>query len=254
MSNLSERMYRVNLKFRRLFLIFSIVLLLALIISTLFIVNSHDLMSLFDNQTATEHLRSDEEQRVIDELPNDAIYSLPRNATEYQISLFEDLFVAHERFSDNNNEETQLVYAQLIARNFIADFYTLTNKSNRLDVGGMQFIMDSLSDEFEVFAQNTFYLYLNQQLNLFGVSSLPEVTSTRVLLSEPGFYRQDLDEWPWAEYLPIITIDIEWNYADSTLPYLDNFQSSARFILMENEGIIRIHSILEIPQPASYGW
>ena len=196
--------------------------------------------------------RSDEELDVIDQAPDDLIYTLPRDATTLQLDLFQELYYTHEQFTGTGSDENLINYASLIAQNFIADFFTLSNKSARTDIGGMQFIADDIFDDFYEYALNTFYLHLNHHISTFGSESLPTVETIRVLTAEAGFYSLSLQDYPWTENVPIIIIDLEWEYRNTTLPYIGEFQTSVRVHLQEINGEIRIIGIVEMPEQAEY--
>lgn len=54
-------------------------------------------------------------------------------------------------------------YAKTISKLFIIDFYTLDNKLSKNDIGGVQFIKDSMKDNFIEQARGTFYRYVEQK-------------------------------------------------------------------------------------------
>ena len=62
-------------------------------------------------------------------------YTLRKDATEYQRTLFNELEEAKDAYDLMKDDETTLEYAEAIVKNFISDFYTWSNKSGRSDVG-----------------------------------------------------------------------------------------------------------------------
>ena len=72
---------------------------------------------------------------VTDEIANGYNYTITDEATKYSKQLFDDL--KKELSKDSVNEEK---YAKLEAQLFVSEFFTLSNKVNRNDVGGVQFI------------------------------------------------------------------------------------------------------------------
>ena len=207
--------------------------------------------------------RLPEEQRRINELPDSEGYFLRSDATGYQIELFELLVHAHDQFYETGSDENLKEYASVIVRNFVADFFTLSNKMSRTDVGGLQFFSEDVVDNFRNFAIDEFYLYLNQYIDIFGHESLPTVESTRVLNVgfEPrmieleggndGFNEVDMmfdhEHTLLEEEIRTIVVDIEWSYAMSTLSSIDQFQTSARFVLVARQEGIRIY-VIELPE------
>ena len=51
-------------------------------------------------------------------------------------------------------------YAKAISKLFIIDFYTLDNKLSKNDIGGVEYLKDSMKDDFIEEARSTFYRYL----------------------------------------------------------------------------------------------
>jgi hypothetical protein len=207
-----------------------------------------------ENDIVTE-LPSDEGERVIPELPESNGYTLRRQATAYQIELFELLVNAHDQFYETASDEDLKNYASAIVRNFVADFFTLSNKNSRSDVGGLQFFSEDVVDNFRNVAVDEFYLYLNRYIETFGSESLPTVSSTIILgevefdylmIEVEGESNEISDEREGTrlkEEVRTIIIDIEWTYEATTLPYIDRFQTLARFVLVEHEESVRIYVI-----------
>ena len=245
-------MNKQNNPLKKLMLLISALLAIALLVSSAMLLLEVNVFEILRRGATLEEPRTEEEQRLIDLVPPTIDYTLRRRATPYQIELFEILIEDHNRFSETRTNETLMNYAESIVRNFVADFFTFSNKSSRTDIGGLQFLATEITDSFNEFALNTFYLYLNQYISLFGNESLPRVESTTILSSGHGQHGLSLDEWPWTEYIEVIIIDIEWAYAFTTLPYIDDFQTSARFILLEENSSIRIHAILPLPVTNQY--
>lgn len=199
------------------------------------------------------------EEEIIGVLPESNGYTLRRNPTEYQIELFELLVNTHDQFYETGSDEDLKDYASAIVQNFVADFFTLSNKNSRPDVGGLQFFSEEVMDNFKSLAIDEFYLYLNQHLEIFGSESLPTVASTTILSAEfdvifietededngdgddneehtsVGYLGYGEEEEILGEEVRSIIIDIEWTYVNSTLPYIDEFQTEARFLLIEVE-------------------
>ena len=252
-------------KLKKAFLTLSVVLGISFLIGSGLVWNQLD--SLLNSDPVTTTTENELEQQppplppeiqvIIEEIEADD-YILHRNATEYQIELFASLIHARNLFYESESEEALLEYATAIAQNFIADFFTLSNKRSRADVGGLQFISSDLRDDFRRFATDTFYLYLNQHLEIYGRDSLPTVESMvvlgadferRIFAIEPDEEVEE-DEIVYCDLneilgrgLETIIVDVEWTYALSSLEYLDEFQTHARIVLVKTEEGLRIHVI-----------
>jgi len=262
-----------NDRFKKFLLFLSAISFLAFVVSsTLLLLRVNEVFGRNDQGLLDiQATRPPEEQRVIDALPESTGYELRRNATEYQIELF-DLLIqaqndfAHDAFPTTGSDVRTEAYASAIVRNFIADFFTLSNKNSRSDVGGLQFFSSELVDDFRSFAIDDFYLYLNQHIDYFGHNALPTVNSTTVLdvRFEPHIIEideedEDLDEFDEATFIyddfgvligreiMTIVIDAEWTYEPSTLWQISQFQTSARFVLIQNEDEVRLYVIEHLP-------
>lgn len=215
--------------------------------------------------------RDPEIQQIIDELPESTGYQLRRNATLYQIELFELLVNSHDAYFEFENSRNLQAYAGAIVRNFIADFFTLSNKNSRSDIGGLQFFTDDLVDDFRSFATDSFYLYLNHHIETYGREALPTVDSTTILNvvfdtrvvpfeedEDPADFDEDtlvFDFYTW-EYtgreIDIIVVEAQWTYEPTTLPHINEFQTEARFILIAHEDEVRIYVVELIIEEDEY--
>jgi hypothetical protein len=177
-------------------------------------------------------------------------YELRMNATEYQIELFEELIRTHDQFEELGTDFALEEYASAIVRNFIADFFTLSNKESRADIGGIQFFSNDVATNFTTAAMDEFYLYLGRHIEVNGQEMMPTVDSTTITSFQFGTRlkeiedeetEEEIDIWGLIapvepEYEKTIIVDAEWTFAQTALPQIEQFQTAARFILMEVEG------------------
>ncbi|MGI6325019.1 MAG: hypothetical protein ACOXZS_03670 [Bacilli bacterium] len=110
-------------------------------------------------------------------------YKLDENQTPYYKSLFEDL-----KTELSKEEIDEQKYAELVAKMFIADFYTLENKVTKNDIGGTIFIYSKYRDNFIAKAKDTIYKYVEN--NIYGdrTQELPNVKEIEVLTIKPKTY------------------------------------------------------------------
>lgn len=116
-------------------------------------------------------------------------YELKENETQ----LYKDEF---ENLDDilSKKEVDYEAYAKQIAKLFIIDFYTLDNKLSKNDIGGTDFIKESMRDNFIEEARSTFYRYLEVQSDDRS-QDLPEVSEiTSVELENTTFVIADTEE------------------------------------------------------------
>lgn len=118
-----------------------------------------------------------------------------RDKTIYK-DIFNELKVELNKESIDYNK-----YAELISKLFIVDFYTLSNKISKEDVGGVQFVKDEIKDNFILNAQNTIYKYV-------GISNTetPEVSS--IELSNISEYNYKIEDKSYDGY----EINLKWEY------------------------------------------
>ena len=97
-------------------------------------------------------------------------YTLDENETKLYKEEFEklDKILSSE---DINYEE----YAKEVSKLFIIDFYTLSNKLSKNDIGGTQFIKEDMRDNFIDQARSTFYKYVEVKSDK-RTQKLPEVS------------------------------------------------------------------------------
>ena len=249
----------MDIKFKKVLLYISVILGIAFLVGGILLLSQIDEVlgrnvAEVDEQTEQQTEQPPVEREPIDELTDSVKYTLRRNATDYQLELFDLLVNAHEQFYADKSDENLEIYASAIVQNFVADFFTLSNKSSRSDVGGLQFFSEDTVDNFRSFAIDEFYLYLNQYIEMFGSESLPTISSTTILEIEFGTRTIEIEDENGelddeAENVPVekevrtIIIDIEWSYESTTLSDIDEFQTAARFVLVEHEESVRIYII-----------
>lgn len=115
-------------------------------------------------------------------------YTLKENAT----SIYKEEFEKLDNILSKKSVDYEL-YAKQIAKLFIIDFYTLDNKLSKNDIGGTEFIMDDMKDNFVDQARSTFYRYVEVKSN-DRKQELPEVSgiedikleNTTFLMNKPS--------------------------------------------------------------------
>lgn len=113
----------------------------------------------------------DNSVKSIDKIDNYG-YVLKSNATNLQKELFNELKTILN--NDNINDDA---YAKTISKMFVTDLYTLSNKVNKYDVGGTEYVLESGRDNFKVNVQDTLYKYLEDNSDGKRSQILPMVVS-----------------------------------------------------------------------------
>lgn len=129
------------------------------------------------------------------------VYFAPENPTEYIAKTYEDLTA-----SLSKDEPTQ---AQAAAAYFLADFFTLKNKEEESDVGGMDLIPSASADAFLEYAKYYYYHVLPVIRTRDGEAALPEVTDVKLSAGQPVKVKYEEKEYPGYTY------DVQLAYAES---------------------------------------
>ncbi|MDD3187676.1 MAG: hypothetical protein PHD02_04345 [Bacilli bacterium] len=113
-------------------------------------------------------------------------YSLSSNDTNIYSDYFSEL---KNLLNENNFNEEE--YAELVAKLFVIDFYTLDNKMNNSDVGGLEFVYSDIVSNFKQKAEDTIYKYIES--NIYGKreQELPIVTDVSVESIKNVIYNYD---------------------------------------------------------------
>ena len=118
---------------------------------------------------------NDKEKDKITIVEND-VYTTPASPSDAQILLFNAL---SEALEDEDDEEI----ANLVAENFVADFYTLKNKAGSEDIGGLTYLPEANRADFVTYA--SVYAYGNYESikQKYGTKHLPQVKEVEVTSS-----------------------------------------------------------------------
>lgn len=140
-----------------------------------------------------------------------------RDSSLYKES-FEKLRTILETSPVDNKE-----YAETIVKLFVIDFYTLDNKNDNTDIGGLQYVHSNLKDNLVLNASSTMYKYIKTTKELPKVKSITSV-DTR----ETTYKINDKDYSAYA-------ITINWEY-DKDLGY----EKQGTFIVVNDNGNLSI--------------
>lgn len=120
-----------------------------------------------DESKNTKQDAKTEEKKV--KLVENDLYVEPLNPTQAQIEAYNLLSDAVEK-QDHKKE------AEMVAVSFAYDFFTLSNKKDSEDLGGLQFIPTDKIRNFMEFARSYYYGNYPTIVNEYGKDSLPEVS------------------------------------------------------------------------------
>lgn len=127
-------------------------------------------------------------------------YTLKSNATK----LYEDEFkILKANLEGNINYDE---YAVSVAKLFIIDLYTINNKINKYDTGGVSFVYPDGRNNYKLNVQDTIYKYVEDNTNGKRTQNLPEVSSVIVKASKKDTYKISNNSFEAYK------INLEWSY------------------------------------------
>ncbi|MDP3441362.1 MAG: hypothetical protein Q8T08_00740 [Ignavibacteria bacterium] len=197
---------KIHLYFR--YIIISLILSLA-IFAIIFFLNINSLIS----STGEKVINSNE------------YYSLRGKPTNLQKELFKELTTQVDK-----GLEDDLLVVELVARNFVADYYTWTNKQGPFDVGGGEYIFGNENLSFKRSSRRYFYSnienYIHSGLNQEDLIEVETVTSLGAAYAGIfNYYGKD-----YAAYY----VEVSWTYKESAID-TSIYPTFAAFTLVKNE-------------------
>lgn len=111
------------------------------------------------------------EENVV--LVSNETYEEPKNPSNAFKKAFNSL---SEHIQDEDMEKV----SEDVAICFVYDFFTLKNKENGTDVGGLTYLPQNRVEEFSEFAVRNYYKNYDEIVNELGKKSLPEVVNVTV--------------------------------------------------------------------------
>ena len=103
-------------------------------------------------------------------------YTLDDRDTKYMKETFKELESVLN--AEEINEEE---YAKILSKLFIIDFYTLSNKINKYDVGSLEYILNDKREMFKSKAMDTIYSDIYDNTYMDRVQELPEITKVEIV-------------------------------------------------------------------------
>lgn len=100
-------------------------------------------------------------------------------------------------------------YAASVARMFIIDLYTIKNKVNKYDIGGIDFVYNKALDNYKDNVTDTIYKYVEDNTNGDRTQQLPVVKEVTVNSVEKGKYKIESENKEYDCY----KFKLSWNYS-----------------------------------------
>ncbi|MDO4499728.1 MAG: hypothetical protein Q4B60_00470 [Erysipelotrichaceae bacterium] len=153
-------------------------------------------------------------------------YKLRDNATDLQKEYFAELKKAVEDGTDKGE------IARQVAKNYVADFYTWSNKRGSYDVGGLCYVHAESTGNVYARAKDGYYKYVTYYINELGAKNLLEVSSVEVSGGDKtGTF--ELNGKVYDSYF--ITCDWTYDNEDNLAPVTRNFVKREYFNVIERE-------------------
>ncbi len=180
-------------------------------------------------------------------------YILRDNPTDLQKEYFAELKEAVE----GSEPADDVTIASLVAKNYVTDFYTWTNKRGQYDIGGLSFVYDGEFENGNHFKENVylkardgFYKYISYYGTQYGKENLLEVENVEItrceklsqqyMINEHVSYKQD-DQGEWYDYredkgYDAYVAECRWTYKENTVLPMNQFATSVNLMIINREG------------------
>lgn len=165
--------------------------------------------------------RENKEETKINEISGYAITSDENDSEVYKIE-FENLKKILESEMINYEE-----YAKTIAKLYIIDLYTINNKINKYDVGGVEFLYEKAKENYITNVTDTLYKYVKDNSDNKRDQKLPEVKEINVDEITNTTYK--IENTNYEGY----KIKLSWDYIEDL-----GYDKSAEVIVIKEENKI----------------
>ena len=197
------------MKMRNRFKILLYIIVVLIILATLVLIS----LNFASNNTKVEH-------KTIEKIEN-YNYVLKDRDTDYMKELFNNLKTTLQTEEVNMEE-----YASDLTKIFVADLFTLKNKDNKYDVGGLLYIYPDVKENYRLNVEDTLYKYLIDINSKERQKDLPNVTNVEVISIENTTYtymKEKLNAYKLNVSISYEKDLLYPNYAEIILVNSDNY-------------------------------
>lgn len=160
-------------------------------------------------------------------------YSLRNNATDVQFEYFTELKNAIEV-----ENATDANIAGLVCKNFVADFYTWSNKQGQYDISALYYVYTPDKEVTYLKARDGFYKYLNKYINEYGASNLLQVASVNVTKASSAGYEYEAASGETFD--DCFDVTCSWTYVPNDKFSTSKYATSMNFLVVKREGRFEI--------------
>ncbi len=180
-------------------------------------------------EAEAEAVKTVETEKPENEFINE-YYTIGHNATDLNKEYFREL----NKALDANDQKA---VAEAVAKCFVTEYFTWTNKDGNYDVGGMQYIYTEDQRDFEIKSRYSFYHDMDLYISQLGTQSLIQVSGVTVNSIEETTYDID-DETSVKAY----DIDLSWTYTSNGMS-TEDVQNNAVITVADHDGRMEIVEI-----------
>ncbi len=165
-------------------------------------------------------------------------YALKGKPTQLQKDLFKELTIQVDK-----DVEYDLDLVGLVVKNFIADYYTWTNKQGPYDIGGGEFIFGHENLNFKQTSRRYFYSYMEPYISS-GLSNtdLIEVETIAPAIAD---FASNYDYY--GQTFSTFYVETSWTYKENTKIDTSVFPTRAAFVIVITESgryeIVRFYEL-----------
>lgn len=150
-------------------------------------------------------------------------YPLRKNATDYQKEIHEELIQA----SKEKRVDKESV-ASLVSKNFIADYFTWTNKLQFNDVGGLYYINEAYRKSVYDKSLDTFYHDIQFYLEGGNLEETLEVSKVNTKVESIDIKFEDKN-------MPAYLVETSWVYKKNEFLDLEEYQTKTYIKVIEDQ-------------------
>ncbi|MBQ3474584.1 MAG: hypothetical protein IJH20_00210 [Bacilli bacterium] len=169
----------------------------------------------------------------------DEIKSFEYTVNENDTKLFKSTFNELKKVL-STKEVDKKAYAEAVSKLFVIDFFSLSNKTSKNDVGGVQFVFSSYKSDFIDYARDGIYKQVNNAIDGNKNDSLPTVTKVNISKSEEVSPSSIFPNIDFGEGSVGYEVSIDWEYENG-----DGFQHNAKLIVATDKEKLSIVKMTE---------
>lgn len=175
-----------------------------------------------------EETKDPEEEQV--QIVSNDVYETPANPTKEQTLVYNELSEALK----GNAQDDKI--AELVAVNFAYQFFSLSNKTGKDDIGGLTFIPEDDREDFSTDAKYKYYNNYSTIVSQYSKEDLPNVILHEVTSVEASTltYHQLM----YDGFIVALTL----KYQESELP-ADGLKTTMHVQVMNNNGVYQVIAV-----------